>query len=25
VAIVSGILKAEQIADYCRTCRAALE
>jgi thiamine-phosphate pyrophosphorylase len=25
VAIVSGILKAEKIADYCRTCRAALE
>jgi thiamine-phosphate pyrophosphorylase len=25
VAIVSGILKAEKIADYCRTCLAALE
>ena len=25
VAIVSGILKAEKIVDYCRTCRAALE
>jgi thiamine-phosphate pyrophosphorylase len=25
VAIVSGILKAEKIADYCRTCRAALQ
>lgn len=25
VAIVSGILKAEKIAHYCRTCRAALE
>jgi thiamine-phosphate pyrophosphorylase len=25
VAIVSGILNAEKIADYCSTCRAALE
>ena len=25
VAIVSGILKTAKIADYCRTCRAALE
>jgi thiamine-phosphate pyrophosphorylase len=25
VAIVSGILKAEKIADYCRDCRAALQ
>jgi thiamine-phosphate pyrophosphorylase len=25
VAIVSGILKAEKIVDYCRTCRATLQ
>jgi thiamine-phosphate pyrophosphorylase len=25
VAIVSGVLKAEKIVDYCRACRALLQ